>query len=775
MTLVLVRDRRYHQILLSLIAAVLATGSISCFAEHAKKPELSLVSTSAANGELRYVGAHTCISCHQAQGMQWQDSHHAKAMQEANSQTVLADFENATFTKNGFLSRFTRKDGKYFVHTDGHAGKPADYEIRYTFGVSPLQQYLIQLPGGKLQALGIAWDARPKESGGQRWFDLYPDRNLKAGDPLHWSGRDQNWNFMCASCHSTGVNKNYSLSSNTFNTKWTEINVSCEACHGPGSKHVAWMESHPSLGSSDNKDESGLVQPLKAGREITWGFDSPQQRIASPHGKVAAAGIESDNCFFCHARRQELRTAAVPGSPFLDNYLPSLIENGLYHADGQINDEVFEFGSFAQSKMYRAGVTCTNCHEAHSLKLRATDNALCVQCHRATDYDKPEHHHHPISSTGALCVNCHMPHKTYMGVDERRDHGFRIPRPDLTKRLGTPNACTQCHADKSAEWATNAIFQWTGKHPDTTFDFSPGISAAWLGSAAADRLLTALSKQKGQTGIVRASALSLQSGSASKESENNIARSASDPDVLVRIGAARALSTLSQEKSIGIGTRLLSDSVRSVRIEAARALAGTPENLLSPEQKSRLASAVDELIHTELVSAERPESHVNIAQIYFRLGRARDAEHELKTALRLDERFVPAMVNLADLYRATNRDGEGETWLRKAITVAPKQAAPVHAMGLLEIRRGRRTEALSWLSKAVQLDPKDAGYAYIYALALVETGAAEKGLAVVESARKRSPEDASLLQAQISIERGSGKNGAAARHEAELERLINGK
>ena len=771
--MVLVRDCRYHQILLALIAAVLASISVSCFAGDAKKPELSLVSTSAGTDGLRYVGAHTCISCHQAQGTQWQDSHHAKAMQEANPKTVLANFENTTFTKNGFLSRFTRKDGKYFVHTDGHAGKPADYEIRYTFGVYPLQQYLIDLPGGKLQALGIAWDARPKESGGQRWFDLYPDQNVKAGNALHWSGREQNWNFMCASCHSTGINKNYRLSSNTFNTRWAEINVSCESCHGPGSKHVDWMKSQAGPGSLGNKDESGLVQMLKAGRDITWGFDSPQQRIASPHGDIAAARIESDNCFSCHARRQELKAAPIPGKPFLDNYLPALIENGLYHADGQIDGEVFEFGSFSQSKMYRAGVTCTNCHEAHSLKLRATDNALCVQCHRATDYDKPEHHHHPISSTGALCVNCHMPRKTYMGVDDRRDHGFRIPRPDLTKRLGTPNACTQCHADKSAEWATSAIFQWTGKHPDTTFDFAPGISAAWLGSAAADRLLTALTKQTHQAGIVRASALSLQSSSASKESESTIIRSATDPDALVRIGAARALSTLSPERGIDAGARLLSDSVRSVRIEAARALAGTPESLLSADQKVRLASAVDELIHAELVSAERPESHVNIAQIYSRLGRAQDAEKELKTALRLDEGFVPAMVNLADLYRETNRDREGETWLKRAVTIAPKQAAPAHAMGLLEIRRGRRSEALAWLGKAVQLDPKDASYAYVYAVALMETGAAEQGLAVVERARRRSPEDASLLQAQISIERRIGKKDAAARHEAELERLTN--
>ena len=187
----------------------------------------------------RYVGTQTCVACHQQQAAQWQDSHHAKAMQSADAKSVLGDFDNAEFRKDGFVSRFFRRDGKYFVHTDGHAGKPADYEIRYTFGVYPLQQYLIEIPGGKLQALGIAWDSRPKEQGGQRWYHLYPNQKLKAGDPLHWSGRDQNWNFMCAACHTTGLQKNFNLATNSYQSTWVENNVACESCHGAGAAHVA--------------------------------------------------------------------------------------------------------------------------------------------------------------------------------------------------------------------------------------------------------------------------------------------------------------------------------------------------------------------------------------------------------------------------------------------------------------------------------------------------------------------------------------------------------
>jgi predicted CXXCH cytochrome family protein len=678
-------------------------------------------------------------------------------MQSADAKSVLGNFDNAEFSKDGVVSRFLKRGGKYFVHTDGHAGGLADYEIRYTFGVSPLQQYLIEIPGGKLQALGIAWDARQKDQGGQRWYSLYPNRKLKAGDMLHWSGRDQNWNFMCASCHSTGVDKNFDLKTNSFKTTWAGINVACESCHGPGSKHVAWAQSHPGITTKSGDDDKGLLVTPKAAKGVAWIFDSADQRIASPHGDISLAKAASDNCFACHSRREELTTTPDPSRPFLDNYLPALLDRGLYHADGQIDGEVFEFGSFAQSKMYRAGVTCLNCHEAHSLKLRAPGNALCLQCHNATAYETRQHYHHPLGSSGAQCINCHMPHKTYMGVDERRDHSFRIPRPDLSVAFRTPNACTQCHAGKPPQWAADTIEKWTGVHRDTAAHSAAVIDAAWLDSPSADRLLAALIKNTAQPGIVRATALSLQAAPVSKQGIDSIALAAIDSDPLVRLGAARALATLVPENAVRIGAPLLADPLRAVRIEAARALAGTQASLLSAVQGGQLQAAVDELIRAELAAAERPETHVNLAQIYLRLDRATDAERELKTALRIDRRFVPAMVNLADLYRILDRDQDGERWLRQAISIAPGEAQPAHALGLFEVRHGRARQALPWLHKAAQLAPGEASYVYVYAMALFETGAAKQGLAVIEKAREFSPQNAILLEAKTRIENGMHK------------------
>ncbi|MFZ1413332.1 MAG: multiheme c-type cytochrome [Defluviicoccus sp.] len=198
----------------------------------------------AAGGEPEpaFIGSAACGTCHQGEMAAWRTSHHDFAMAEATNQTVLGDFSGVTFTHAGVTSRFFRRDGKFFVHTDGPGGTLRDFEITYVFGVHPLQQYLIAFPNGRMQALGIAWDSRPKDKGGQRWFHLYPDQQLKAGDALHWTGIDQTWNFQCAECHSTELRKGYNAARNTYATTWAEIDVACEACHGPGTAHVAWAK-----------------------------------------------------------------------------------------------------------------------------------------------------------------------------------------------------------------------------------------------------------------------------------------------------------------------------------------------------------------------------------------------------------------------------------------------------------------------------------------------------------------------------------------------------
>ena len=407
------------------------------------------------------------------------------------SRSVLGDFTGSTFTHSGVTSTFFRRDGTFMVRTDGPDGALHDYEVKYTFGYRPLQQYLIEFPGGRMQCLGIAWDTRPKAQGGQRWFHLYPNERIPAGDVLHWTGPNQNWNYMCADCHSTNLRRNYDLATNSYKTTWSEINVSCETCHGPGSTHVAWAEDRKRRGLTgrDSSSMGLVVQGLRAMDYSGFGVGDATRVVARLADRPRQRA-EIQACAPCHSRRSPILTVPDYGATYLDNYRPALLTEGLYHPDGQIFDEDYEYASFTQSKMYQAGVTCSDCHNAHSLKQRGTGNNVCLHCHLPLTYDTPSHHHHKQGTDAALCRNCHMRTTTYMVVDPRYDHSMRVPRVDYSIKYGVPNACTTpCHSDKSLAWANDAVVRWYGPTRTRGNDYVAAFAAARRSAPDAERQL----------------------------------------------------------------------------------------------------------------------------------------------------------------------------------------------------------------------------------------------------------------------------------------------
>lgn len=671
-------------------------------------------------------------------------------MQPASESTVLGNFNDARFTKSGVTSVFHKDNGKFYVRTDGPDGTLRDYEIQYTFGFLPLQQYLVPFPNGRLQSLPLAWDSRTKDQGGQRWFHLYPNQVLLPTDPLHWTGRNQTWNYMCAECHSTNLRKNYDLAKDSYATTWSEIDVSCESCHGPGSNHVAWARRGSPYGKRDGSN--GLVTSLRPASGA-WSLRQAGDRTLHWKGD-ARTHAELDTCAPCHSRRHPITANYQPGEPFLDAYAPSLLDQGVYFADGQILEEDYEYGSFVQSRMYSEGVACTDCHNPHSGKLKQTSmNATCGQCHVLSTFGAGEHHHHKPDTPAAQCVSCHMPSRTYMVVDVRRDHSFRVPRPDLSLQFGTPNACNQCHKDKTVKWAADAVVKWYGPDRRQEPHFVEAIDAGRRGLAQAETALASLIAAPRQPGIARATAVSMLPAYLSPRSLPALQAALGDNDALVRSAGVRALEPLPPRDRIRLAAPLLTDSIRSVRIEAARLLAGTPPATMPEGQATALDGAVAELIASEMASAERPENHVNLALLYAQMSRTSEAEAELNTALRLDPGFVPAMVNLADLYRAQKRESEAQQLLEKAIAAAPNAAEPVHALGLLKVRQGRHKEALELLARAARLQPGTVRYSYAYGVALHDFGGVEKALAVLEAAHKRRPADKDILLALITFER----------------------
>ncbi len=715
----------------------------------------------------KFVGGQVCAGCHQTQAELWRGSHHDRAMQEANEYTVLGDFADASLIHFGVTSTFSRKNGDYVVTTEGPDGKPHDYTVAYTFGVYPLQQYLTAFPGGRYQALPFGWDTRPKEEGGQRWFHLYPNDQITTGDPLHWTGMNFTWNYMCADCHSTNLRRNFDISSNSYKTSWTDINVACEGCHGPGSRHVVWAKSADA--AKPGYAGKGLVTELRDGDRGRWLLAEGADTASRAEPRASHAEIET--CAFCHTRRREITDVFAYGRPLLDSAIPSLLSAGVYFPDGQIQEEDYEYGSFIQSRMFAAGVTCSNCHEPHSLKLRASGNQVCAQCHRPAKFDRTAHHHHEPGSAGAQCVNCHMPSRTYMVVDTRRDHAIRVPRPDLSVAIGTPNACTACHDKQPAQWAADRVAEWYGPTRRAEPHYGTTIEAGRKEEPGGEAPLAALVLDGGQPGIARATALSLLPTYAANLGPQQITayrKGLLDDDPLVRVAAIDALAFLQPAHRVPLVAPLLDDNIRAVRIAAARSLAAASPGLGSA-QKASFERAAAELVASEKASAESPESQVSLGAFEAARGDAAAAEAAYHTALRLDPRFAPAMVNLADLYRSTGRDADAETLLRQAIVAQPGYAPGFHALGLLLVRKHDVARAVDALGKAAGLAPDNERFAYVYGVALNSVGRPKDAVAVLEEAGKRHPAGVDILVALATISRDMGDRSAAVSY---AERLV---
>jgi predicted CXXCH cytochrome family protein len=719
---------------------------------------------------LAFVGSETCGRCHEAQAGLWAASQHKHAMAHASDASVLGDFSGVSFDYFGVRSRFFRDGKRFLVETDGPDGRVATYEVKYTFGLDPLQQYLIEFPDGRVQALSIAWDARSKEAGGQRWFHLYPDEPIRHDDALHWTRLNQNWNFMCAECHSTGLRKNYDATQDRFATSWGEISVGCEACHGQGSRHVAWARARQSWWPFDKSDDRamGLLVQFTERLDVTWSLDK-NAATARRNPSPAMLRKEVETCGLCHARRGQLSEDWVPGRWLSETHQVSPLSNGLYHADGQMLDEVYNYGSFKQSRMFAAGVTCSDCHDPHSGKTRLSGDSLCLQCHAADTFAKPSHNGHAGVTPAPACASCHMPLRTYMVVDPRHDHSFRVPRPDLSAQIGVPNACNNCHKDKPADWAAAAIVRWHGPERRSGLQtYGPAFHASWTGRPDAAMSLAAVAADSRNPGFARAGALAELNAYLSPEAAK-IARAAlKDPEPMVRIGALDMLEGVPAQELGPLVAPALSDPVRGVRLRAVFLLAGLPSSQQPAQHRDAFEKATREFIAAQRLNSDRPEGRTMLGSFFERQGRLAEAETEYLAALRLSRHYVPAAVNLGDLYGRQRQDAKGEAILRQAIEASPREAALHHALGLALVRARRAEEALDELRIASELQPEQARYGYVYGVALHSAG--RRGDAIDALARnvERHAADRDTLLALVNYTREAGDLESALKYAQQL-------
>ncbi|WP_040674742.1 multiheme c-type cytochrome [Rhizobium grahamii] len=707
--------------LLSLLLLLLATSAKSHATEQIAPPNpdprLSL--------HEGFVDERSCATCHSDQAAAFAKSHHAKAMALADDTTVRGDFDNARFEHDGIVTNFTRREGRFFVKTEGPDGKEGEFEVKYTFAYEPLQQYLADIGGGRLQALDIAWDTAKRQ-----WFWLGNETPARPGSTYHWTGPFYRWNRTCIDCHSTDPQANFQPTTNEYKSSYVATSIGCQSCHGPGAKHLAWAQSGntPSINT-----DPGLWK------------------------------VDATTCFACHARRSRLLSGYEAGKPFLDYFSPALLREDLYFPDGQILDEVFEYGSFQQSKMARAGVTCLDCHRPHDAGLKAKGNALCTQCHAeirserfvkqdpSGRFDTPDHTHHAVGSAGAQCANCHMPERTYMKVDPRRDHSFVIPRPDLSTALGTPNACTTCHAGKDNTWAAETMDTWYG----ADWRKRPTIAHAFRDNANDNQetveALRQLVSDHGQAGIVRGSAIARMSRVGGTDVAADIRAASVDTDPLVRLGAAEAAANIPPERRLEAIGDLLSDNTRAVRVAAATALGSTPADLFG-NRRGSFEAAVDDLRAYVVANADVAEAQSNYGFFLFGQRRETDAEIAFKRAISLDPTLEGSHVNLAEFYRAIGQNDSSEQTYAKAVYQFPEQADLRYGHGLALVRKRALNDAIVEFGEAVRLDAGSSRYKTTLAVALDAAGRTTEALDKLDSwAAANADADITGLALQYSL------------------------
>lgn len=666
----------------------------------------------------RYVGSTTCQQCHQGEYQAWLGSDHDKAMDKATEETVLGDFSDVTFRSHtGAPTRFFRDGDRFLVETHGADGELAVFEVSYVFGHDPLQQYLIKFPQGRMQCLTVAWDVE-----GKRWYDLYEGQSIPPGDWLHWTGRAQTWNTMCAECHSTNLQKGYDMEADRYHTTWSEIDVACEACHGPGSNHVAWSK----------------LSKGKQAKDPTLGLTcQPKQYTPGEHVR---------SCAPCHSRRQ-MFADIHPGTRPVADFAPQLLNEGVYYPDGQVLGENYVYGSFIQSKMFHNDVSCKDCHDPHSLKLKYEGNKLCAQCHDPVQYDTPKHHFHG-DNAGSQCVSCHMPESVYMGIDWRADHSIRIPRPDLTAASGAPDACSRCHSDKPLAFSVEAFVRWYGK--DKPEHYGTTLAAAHRGEASAMAELRALVANRDAAELVRATALEELQRYGSPEALQAIDSFHRDASPLLRRTATLAT------QNVEVLIRQLADPVLGVRIAAIPGLAAAHQDLTETQQQ-RFAEVRKEYIRAASYTGDMPGSQLNLANVAAALGEMDVAEKHLLRALRLDEKFVPAAMNLATLLNAQRRNGEARALLERVVRLEPSFGEAAFSLGLLLAEMQQYPEAYSYLSRSCLLMPEHPRAHYNAAQLGAFLGKHGEASQFFIQAARLQPSDPQVLRALVDYHRQQGQ------------------
>jgi predicted CXXCH cytochrome family protein len=685
---------------LILPAAVIFSASLALAARESQAPQPTRQSDISSS----FTGSASCQRCHEAEYSQWSRSLHVRMTKPAAEGPIVGDFDDVSFAGNGRAYTMETRNGRRFISVS-HGGRPAQtFEVQYTLGAKRFQGYLTRLPDGRLYVLPAFWHVAQK-----RWVDWKEITPVPDGD----HDLRQIWNTTCFNCHATNLDANYSVASKTYNTTWTEMGLACEACHGPGTPHIALMDEWAKSGKPSPNAPVGIFAPRSA---------SPRQTF--------------DMCAYCHGNKNNIFLGYRPGDRMEDYALPFLVSQpmpaddpqGDFWPDGRPSRFNRPQALTLSGCFMKGNATCTNCHVAHgsrqehSLKVSiAESDRLCTQCHEplAVAANLERHTRHPAKSQGSRCIECHMSDVNWRLLIRRRDHTFAPPVPEMTAKYGVPNGCTTCHEGKSPEWAAATLDAWygDGKRRARAMRVADTFYLASARDAAALPDLASLAVDRSRGMLVRASAAefigkvyraasggsgplarsgpsqtSLDQGSKSESGSappaaaaavapiapeittkvvNALIGAINDPEPTVRAVAVRSLGAMADRRGLTPIVSRLRDDVRGVRVSAAEALLWMGVSSLPGAAGEFLAKAQDEYGQSLDAFPDIASNHASRGWLESERGRQAEAARELETALDLDPELVRAHV-----YR-----------------------------GVVSARSGQMSDAIKHWQKARSLDP----------------------------------------------------------------------
>lgn len=665
-----------------------------------------------------YAGSFSCRGCHREVFEQWAKSHHALA-----ERNVSVDVDEPAFvpprkiSHGKQISHVREQEGKFQLITAIQTNHTDIFNLTRAIGVQPLRQYLAPAVGGRFQATELAFDPARKD-----WFNIFDDEDRRPGEWGHWTGRGMTWNTMCANCHNTGLQKNYDAVSDSYQTAMAEAGVSCEACHGPMRSHAQWHQKN-------------FHQPKK----------DPTIRDMSRDQFL-------DACGSCHARRSELTGDFVPGNSFHDHFNLSIPdETDIFYPDGQVREEDYEFTSFLSSKMHAAGVRCVDCHNPHSGKIKLPGNALCLQCHSGTVTNAPRidfvaHSFHKPNTLGSFCVDCHMPQTTYMQRHARRDHGFTIPDPLLTKQHGVPNACNRCHQDKSVDWALENAEKWYGPKMDRSTCHRAQLLAQARSDKTdvAEQLVGALRDEKIPLWCASIINLLRPSIAAPKVTQTLLSR-VSDSHPLVRTAVARAIAPLTEQKFAPAETALralLNDPVRLVRIDAAWALRETLD--------TNTAAGADLMAYLSH-NADQPAGALQLGHFFLSRDDLEQAIFWFQRAVSWNQYSAPLRHDYAVALNLSGKNNQAISQLEEACRLAPNEPEYLYKLALALHEAGNLRRATTALEQTVKLDPQFSRAWYNLGLAYAAANRLDEAVKTLEEAERIDTRSAEIPYARATV------------------------